>query len=58
MYARDRDSNQQLEFDFDGSGEKMFVGSGSKECVVKVYDVRSGKLEDELDVVEKGNDVP
>mmetsp|Transcript_25567 Transcript_25567/g.46236 ORF Transcript_25567/g.46236 Transcript_25567/m.46236 type:complete len:358 (+) Transcript_25567:252-1325(+) len=54
-YARDGDTNQRLEFDFDGSGERMFVGSGSKEGVVKVYDARSGKLEDDLDVVEKGN---
>mmetsp|Transcript_12253 Transcript_12253/g.26468 ORF Transcript_12253/g.26468 Transcript_12253/m.26468 type:complete len:626 (+) Transcript_12253:145-2022(+) len=57
-YARDGDTNQRLEFDFDGSGERMFVGSGSKEGVVKVYDVRSGKLEDDLDVVMDKGDVP
>lgn len=53
-YARDGDTNQRLEFDIDTYGKKMFVGSGSSEGVVKIYDVNSGKLEDEVKVVSEG----
>ena len=50
-YARDGDTNQRLEFDLDGSGKRMFVGSGSSEGLVKIYDVQSGALEGTLDVL-------
>lgn len=53
-YARDGDTNQRLEFDIDTYGKKMFVGSGSSEGVVKIYDVNSDKLEDEVKVVSEG----
>jgi WD40 repeat protein len=53
-YARDGDTNQRLEFDLDTNGNRMFVGSGSSEGVVKVYDVSTGKLHDELKVVDGG----
>ncbi|KAL7535054.1 hypothetical protein ACHAXR_006242, partial [Thalassiosira sp. AJA248-18] len=36
-YARDGDTNQRLEFDLDGCGKRLFVGSGSSEGVVKIY---------------------
>ena len=52
-YARDGDTNQRLEFDLDSSGNKIFVGSGSKEGLVKIYDVRNGALEDDLDMMEE-----
>ena len=34
----------------------MFVGSGSSEGMVKVYDVNTGKLDDEFKVVDGGGD--
>eukprot|EP00571_Detonula_confervacea_P011556 CAMPEP_0172307408 /NCGR_PEP_ID=MMETSP1058-20130122/8284_1 /TAXON_ID=83371 /ORGANISM="Detonula confervacea, Strain CCMP 353" /LENGTH=606 /DNA_ID=CAMNT_0013019573 /DNA_START=117 /DNA_END=1937 /DNA_ORIENTATION=- len=55
-YARDGDTNQRLEFDLDESGRRMFVGSGSSEGVVKIYDVGSGALESTLDVAQDGGD--
>lgn len=55
-YARDGDTNQRLEFDLDTNGDRLFVGSGSSEGVVKVYDVNSGKLNDEFKVVDGGGD--
>lgn len=55
-YARDGDTNQRLEFDLDTNGNRLFVGSGNSEGVVKVYDVSSGKLHDEIKVVDGGCD--
>ena len=55
-YSRDGDTNQRLEFDLDTHGNKMFVGSGSSEGTVKIYDVTSGKLHDELKVAKGGDD--
>mmetsp|Transcript_11943 Transcript_11943/g.17136 ORF Transcript_11943/g.17136 Transcript_11943/m.17136 type:complete len:519 (+) Transcript_11943:46-1602(+) len=55
-YARDGDTNQRLEFDLDTNGQRMFVGSGSSEGVVKVYDANTGKLDDEFKVVDGGGD--
>jgi WD40 repeat protein len=55
-YARDGDTNQRLEFDLDTKGKRLFVGSGSSEGVVKVYDASTGKLDDELKVVCEGSD--
>ena len=55
-YARDGDTNQRLEFDLDTNGNRMFVGSGSSEGVVKVYNISTGKLDDELKVVYGGGD--
>lgn len=46
-YARDSDTNQRLEFDFDSDGRRMFVAS--QDCSVKVYDTWSGKLIDSID---------
>lgn len=51
-YARDGDTNQRLEFDLDETGKRMFVGSGSSEGVVKIYDVTTGALDDTLDVAQ------
>ena len=55
-YARDGDTNQRLEFDLDSNGSRMFVGSGSNEGVVKIYDVNTGKLDDEFKAVDGGGD--
>jgi len=55
-YARDGDTNQRLEFDLDTNGNRMFVGSGSSEGMVKIYDVNTGKLDDEFKVVDGGGD--
>lgn len=55
-YARDGDTNQRLEFDLDSHGRRIFVGSGSSEGVVKIYDVNSGKLEDTLDVASRNGE--
>ena len=55
-YARDGDKNQQLGFNMDGYGKKMFGGSGSSEGVVKVHDASSGMLEDTLDAVQSGDE--
>ncbi|EED89086.1 predicted protein [Thalassiosira pseudonana CCMP1335] len=49
-YGRDGDTNQRLDFDLDSTGGRIFVGSGSKEGVVRIYDARSGTLEDEIDL--------
>ncbi|KAL9184245.1 hypothetical protein ACHAXT_002331 [Thalassiosira profunda] len=49
-YARDGDTNQRIEFDFDGSGRRLFTGTAGGEGVVKVYDVTSGALEGTVDV--------
>ena len=46
-YARDSDTNQRLEFDFDSDGKRMFVGS--QDCSVKVYDTWTGKLVDSIE---------
>ena len=45
-YSRDSDSNQRLEFDFDQEGRRLFVGS--RDSCVKIYDIGSGKLIDEI----------
>ena len=52
-YARDGDTNQRLEFDFDDCGKRMYVGCGSNEGEVKVYNVGSGALEDTVDVGQR-----
>lgn len=41
-YPRDGDTNQRLEFDFDESGENIFVASQDRS--VKIYDVKSCAL--------------
>ncbi|KAL7545956.1 hypothetical protein ACHAWF_009306 [Thalassiosira exigua] len=50
-YARDGDTNQRLEFELDRTGRRMYAGTGGSEGVVRVYDVKGGKLEGTLDVV-------
>lgn len=45
-YARDGDTNQRLEFCFDDYGKHMFVAS--RDRCVKIYDVASAKLVDEI----------
>ena len=52
-YARDGDTNQRLEFDLDECGKRMFVGCGSSEGEVKVYNVGSGTLEDTVDIGQR-----
>jgi len=54
-YARDGDTNQRLEFELDETGRKMFVGCGASESCVKIYDVRSGALEDTIKVEANRN---
>jgi WD40 repeat protein len=46
-YARDSDTNQRLEFDFDSDGKHIFVGS--QDCSIKVYDTWTGKLVDSIE---------
>ena len=41
-YARDGDTNQKLEFDFDELGQNLFAASRDK--TVKVYNVKTGEL--------------
>ena len=41
-YPRDGDTNQRLEFDFDESGENIFIASRDRS--VKIYDVKSCAL--------------
>ena len=45
-YARDGDTNQRLEFCFDDYGKHMFVGS--RDRCVKIYDVATAKLVNEI----------
>ena len=52
-FARDGDTNQRLEFDINLEGNTIFVGCGSSEGVVKIYDTTSGKLQNTLQVFDE-----
>lgn len=45
-YPRDGDTNQRLEFDFDESGENIFVASQDRS--VKIYDVKNCALKQSI----------
>jgi len=51
-YARDGDTNQRLGFDLDSTGNRIFVGCGDRESLVKVYDVRNGQINFELELFD------
>ena len=44
-------TNQRLQFDVDGDGRRIFVGSGEDgDGAVRIYDVKGGSLEGSVDV--------
>lgn len=49
-YARDGDTNQRLGFDLDRDGKRIYVGTGCKQGVVKIYDTASSTLECEVEI--------
>lgn len=49
-FARDGDTNQRIGFDLNEDGSKVFVGTGSSEGVVKVYDVSNSAPESEINI--------
>jgi WD40 repeat protein len=49
-YARDGDTNQRIGFDLSEDGQQIFVGTGSNEGVVKIYDTAKSTLEYVIDV--------
>lgn len=51
-YARDGDTNQRLGFDLDSTGNRIFVGCGDRESLVKIYDVRNGQINYELELFD------
>ena len=49
-YARDGDTNQRIDFDLDNYGKKLYIGTGSNESVVKIYDTATSTLDHEMSI--------
>ena len=52
-FSRDGDTNQRIDFDLDNDGKKLYIGTGSNEGVVKIYDTVTSTLEYEMSIENK-----